>query len=190
MVVSRERSDGRLAAKRETVLGMLPELLGPRAEPLDLRFHRDVGSEQQSAQLILVSNNPYVLDGLVGSGSRPRIDSGVLGIVAVAIEGASAAAKLVSLEAVRQVQHFDGWSEWTAERFRVDSGSRVAAGIDGEAVVLDPPLEFRISPSALRVLMPPSAVGLSPGALRARLDAATIGNLWEIAAGSPRRGRR
>ena len=168
-------------AKRETVEQMLPELLGPRATPFDLRFAGPDGDEQRSAQLLLVSNNPYVLDGLVGSGSRPRLDTGKLGIVAIEIKGAAEAAKLVSLEALRQIGRFDGWAEWSADSFQVDSGSPVAAGIDGESVVLDPPLRFTISPSALRVLLPPSAVGLSPAAVRPSLSGSTLRELWGIA---------
>ena len=130
---------------------------------------------------MLVSNNPYVLDALVGSGSRPRVDTGRLGIVAVEIRGATEAAKLVSLEALRQVRRFQGWSEWSADRFQVESGSPVAAGIDGEAVVLEPPLRFTITPAALRVRLPPTVAGLSPAALRPSLSGSLLREFWEIA---------
>ena len=177
------QSDEYRDAKRETVEKMLPELLGPRAKPFDLRFAAGDGGAHSSAQMLLVSNNPYVLDSLVGAGSRPRMDTGKLGIVAIEIKDAAQAARLVSLEALRMVRRFEGWTEWSADTFQVDSGSPVAAGIDGEAVVLDPPLRFTISPSALRVLLPSSAVGLSPAALRPGLSVSTLGELWEIAAG-------
>jgi diacylglycerol kinase family enzyme len=177
------QSDEYRDAKRETVEKMLPALLGPRAKPFDLRFTAPGGGEHRSAQMLLVSNNPYVLDSLVGAGSRPRMDSGELGIVAIEIKDAARAARLVSLEALHNVRRFEGWTEWTADTFQVDSSSPVAAGIDGEAVVLEPPLRFTISPSALRILLPPSAVGLSPAALRPGLSLSTLGELWEIAAG-------
>ena len=170
-------------AKLATAEKLLPELLGPRAEPFDLRFVGPDGVERRSAQLLLVSNNPYELDSLVAAGSRARLDTGRLGIVAVEITGPAEAAKLASLEAVRRLQTFDGWSEWSASAFQVDSGSPVAAGIDGEAVVLEPPLRFTIAPSALRVRLPPSAPGLSPAALRPKLDRASLRELWEIATG-------
>jgi diacylglycerol kinase family enzyme len=177
------QSDEYRDAKRETVEKMLPALLGPRAKPFDLRFTAPGGGEHRSAQMLLVSNNPYVLDSLVGAGSRPRMDTGELGIVAIEIKDAARAARLVSLEALHNVRRFEGWTEWTADTFQVDSSSPVAAGIDGEAVVLEPPLRFTISPSALRILLPPSAVGLSPAALRPGLSLSTLGELWEIAAG-------
>jgi diacylglycerol kinase family enzyme len=177
------QSDAYRDAKRETVEKMLPDLLGPRAKPFDLRFTGPDGGEHRSAQMLLVSNNPYVLDSIVGAGSRPRMDTGELGIVAVEVKDAAEAARLVSLEALHAVGRFEGWTEWSADSFELDSGSPVAAGIDGESVVLDPPLRFRISHSALRVLLPPSAVGLSPAALRPALSASTVGELWGIAAG-------
>ncbi len=149
------QSDAYRDAKRETVEKMLPELLGPRAQPFDLRFVGPDGADHPSAQMILVSNNPYVLNSLAGAGSRPRMDTGRLGVVAIEITGANQAAKLVSLEAVGQVRRFEGWTEWSADRFQVDSGSPVAAGIDGEAVVLDPPL--RVHHLAVGSVRPPSA---------------------------------
>ena len=168
-------------AKLGTAAKMLPELLGPGAAQFDLRFLEPNGARERSAHLILVSNNPYVLSELVGAGSRPRMDTGKLGIVAVEIGGAAAAARLASLRVVRQVRRFEGWAERTADSFQVESGSPVPAGIDGEAVVLDPPLRFTITPSALRVRLPPTAVGLSPAALRPSLSGASLRELWEIA---------
>ncbi|HEY1370560.1 MAG TPA: diacylglycerol kinase family protein [Gaiellaceae bacterium] len=170
-------------AKLATMQQMLPELLGPRATPFDLRFRGPDGGEQESAQMLLVSNNPYVLDRLVGAGSRPRMDTGELGIVAVQIANAAQAATLVSLEALGQVRRFEGWLEWTVPEFEVDSGDRVAAGIDGEALLLEPPLRFRIAPAALTVRLPPTAVGLSPAALKPALSASTLHDLWDMAVG-------
>ena len=175
------QSDAYRDDKVGTAKKMLPTLLGPRAVPFDLRFIGPDGTEQRSAQMLLVSNNPYVLDRLAGAGSRPSLDTGRLGIVAVQIASATQAAELVSLDALGQVRKFGGWSEWTADQFEVDSGSGVAVGIDGEAVVLEPPLRFTISPSALRVRLPPAALGLSPAALAPGISGSSVRELWRIA---------
>jgi diacylglycerol kinase family enzyme len=103
--------------------------------------------------------------------------------VTVEIANTAQAAELAALEAFGQAGHFQGWSEWTAELFKVDSTSSVAAGIDGEAVVLEPPLEFRIAPGALRIRLPPQAVGLSPAALAPGLTRSAFRDLWQIASG-------
>ena len=55
-------------AKLRTVIEMLPDLLGPDAEPFDLRFTGPDGAEYRGAQLVLVSNNPYKLDPVGTSG--------------------------------------------------------------------------------------------------------------------------
>ena len=168
-------------AKLETMEKMLPELLGPRAEPFDLRFSGPDGGGQRSAQLLLVSNNPYVLDRLAGMGSRPRMDTGQLGIIAIEIADARHAMQLIALESTGHVRRFDGWVEWSAPEFEVSSGSPIAAGVDGEALVIDPPLRFRIAPAALRVRLPPSAPGLSPAARRPALSGAAVSELWKVA---------
>ena len=38
------------------------------------------------------------------------------------------------------------WREWSATEFEVDSSRPVPAGVDGEAMTLEPPLRFRIRP--------------------------------------------
>jgi diacylglycerol kinase family enzyme len=177
------QSDAYRGAKLQTMEKMLPDLLGPRATPYDLRFRGPEGEEHRTAQLILVSNNPYRLDRLAGMGSRSRLDTGQLGIVAVNIRSAAEAAELISLETVGQVRRFPGWQEWTSGTFEVDSGSRVAIGIDGEAVTLTPPLRFRIAPSALRIRLPPTIAGLSPAAESPGLTSSGMRDLWRIASG-------
>jgi diacylglycerol kinase family enzyme len=171
------RSDAYRDAKVETMERMLPELLRPGAKPLDLRFADGEGRPHKTAQLVMVSNNPYRLDRLAGGGSRPRLDTGELGIVAVEIRSATEAAALFALEAVGRGRDFSGWLEWSAPNFTVESDSAVATGIDGEAVLVAPPLRFEIVPQGLTVLLPPSAVGLSPVALTPGLSRATVKEL-------------
>jgi diacylglycerol kinase family enzyme len=167
--------------KLETIQEQLPDLLGPGAEKFDLHFRDPEGSERNSAHLVLVSNNPYRLDRLAGFGSRERLDTGRLGIVTLDVEDAAQAAALIALEAVGQASRYPAWDEWTVEEFEVGSGSDVPAGVDGEAVVLEPPLRFRIAPAALRVRLPAGA-GLSPAALAPGVGS-SISRLWRIAAG-------
>ena len=64
------QSDDYRDAKMHTTAEMLPQLLGPDATPLDLRFDLPDGREATTAQLILVSNNSYQLGGLRGSFTR------------------------------------------------------------------------------------------------------------------------
>jgi diacylglycerol kinase family enzyme len=105
---------------------------------------------------VLVSNNAYRLGRALGSGTRPRIDDGLLGITVIgAISWQD--------EAGRALQR--PWRAWSSPTFEVGSEKPIAAGIDGEAVVLDAPLEFRIRPKVLRVRVARQHPGASPSAM-------------------------
>jgi diacylglycerol kinase family enzyme len=176
-------------AKLKTAVSILPDLLGPDATQLDLRYTGPDGQARQTAHLILVSNNPYQLDQLGGRGTRPRMDGGTLGIVAVMIADAAEAGMLAALEAAGQVSRFAGWIEWSAPRFEIDSGGQVQIGVDGEALTIDPPVVFVSRPGALRVRMPRHALHLSPAARTVRvLSGSTIAELGRVAAGRPGAG--
>jgi diacylglycerol kinase family enzyme len=165
-------------AKMRTAAALLPDLLGPDAQPLDLQYTGPDGKAYQTAHMVLVSNNAYQLDDLSGRGTRERIDLGLLGVVTAHIEGTLAAEQLVALNAAGQIRRFSGWHEWTTPRFRIDSGGPVEIGVDGEAMTLEPPLLFESLPAALRVRLPGHAPGLSPATRR--VSRSTLGELWAI----------
>ena len=168
-------------AKLRTAASLLPDLLGPEAEPLDLRFAGPDATEYATAHLILVSNNPYQLDNIGGRGTRERIDRGTLGLVAARISGPGDVQRFVALEAAGQVRRFEGWLEWESSRFQVDSGAPVEIGIDGEALTMDPPLVFSSRPGALVVRLPRSAPGAAPAAAALHLvSRSTIAGLAAI----------
>jgi diacylglycerol kinase family enzyme len=172
-------------AKLKTAADVLPNLLGPDATPLDLRFTGPDGTQYPTAELILVSNDPYQLDYIGGRGTRARLDAGVLGVVAARITGPVAAQRFVALQAAGQIRRFEGWLEWTAARFQVGSGGPVEIGIDGEALTMEPPLVFSSRPGALRVRVPRHA-SLSPAAAAVNLASrSTAAELAAIAMGRP-----
>jgi diacylglycerol kinase family enzyme len=141
-------------AKLRTMLDMVPEVLGPEAEGLDLRWSRPGHHEHSSAVAILVSNNTYRLGRVIASGTRPRLDAGVLG---VAVIGGGDQGGLMGLTR----RPLD---QWSATEFEVGAAAPVPAGIDGEAAVLDPPLRFKSRPAALRVRIARAHPGASPSA--------------------------
>jgi diacylglycerol kinase family enzyme len=138
--------EGYREAKLRTIADTAPEVLGPGAGGLDLRWSGPDGHENRSGAVLLVSNDPYRLGHALASGTRPRLDMGTLGI---AVMGANDGAQNL---------------QWSSETFEVDSGGNVAAGIDGEAASLEPPLVFRSRPGVLRVRIAPHHPGASPSA--------------------------
>jgi diacylglycerol kinase family enzyme len=150
------QSKGYRDAKIRTLLDTAPTVLGSEGSQLDLRWTSPDGVAHPSAATILVSNNPYRLGRAVGSGTRPRIDTGKLGIAVVRAPGEDSSQGTES-SLLRQ---------WSTLTFQVDSTHPVPLGIDGEAVVLEPPIRFRIRPGVLRVRIAPQHPGASPSAMQ------------------------
>jgi diacylglycerol kinase family enzyme len=142
-------------AKLRTILDTVPEVLGPGGTGLGLRWTGPGGHEHASGAAILVSNNRYRLGRAVGSGTRPRIDDGRLGITIVGAPTGRGEGRRLARRP---------WREWTAPVLEVDADQPVPAGIDGEAVKLEPPLRFRIRPGVLRVRIARQHPGASPSA--------------------------
>lgn len=171
-------------AKLRTAMNMLPDLLGPNGGPMDMSFAGPDGQQHPAAQMILVSNNPYQLAHTGGRGTRERMDRGLLGIVAIRVADASDAGRLVALELAGQLNHFPGWLEWTAPRFEVGAAGPLEVGVDGEALIMDPPVVFESRPGALRVLLPRHALRRSPAARAVRLmSRSTAVDLGRVAVG-------
>ncbi len=142
-------------AKSETTKALLPEMLGKTSEPFDLQFDDPDGGHVDGAFLIQVSNNPYVLGATLDASQRRRLDTGMLGVVAVTASTGAEAAQVVALTALGQRRRSRHWHEFTTQRFEVRSRSGKAfAGIDGEALELGTPLRFEIHPRGLRLLVP------------------------------------
>ena len=143
-------------AKIRTLLDTVPDVLGPSGSELDMRWSGPSGQPHRGGAAVLVSNNRYRLGHAVGSGTRPRIDDGLLGITVVG----TATGRGESGSSTQRP-----WREWSAPTFEVDSSGPVPAGIDGEALVLDAPLHFHIRPGVLRVRIARKHPGASPSAI-------------------------
>jgi diacylglycerol kinase family enzyme len=142
-------------AKVETTKALLPEMLGKTDKPFDLQFTEADGSEVDGAFLIQVSNNPYVLDAFLDATERRSLDTGQLGVIALTATTGKDAAAMVTLAAIGSRKTSRNWHELVCETFEVRSRSGKAfAGVDGEALEMDTPLQFQIYPRGLRLLVP------------------------------------
>ena len=168
-------------AKLRTTLDTLPDLLGDNADSLDLHFVDSLGQAHDTADVVLVSNNPYVLSSLGGVGTRARMDTGELGVVSPDDHLGNGCAPVPGPRDRGPGARFPGWQEWTTPRFEITSSGPVQVGVDGEALTMDAPVVFEILPAALTVLLPPHAPGRSPAARK--MSANTPGELWDLALG-------
>jgi diacylglycerol kinase family enzyme len=179
------QSDAYRDGKLGTWKRMLPEILGREAAPSDLLFDAPHARDWENASLVIVSNNPYQLRRFRGAGTRPRLDTGRLGIFATRMRGAGAVAKLVTLGTIGQHRRLGGVLQWSSLEFEVRASAPVAVGLDGEALVLAPPLRFVSLPGALLVRVPRTATGVSPAGGAVTLTRRNLMALMRIAAGKP-----
>jgi diacylglycerol kinase family enzyme len=140
------------ASKIRTLLETLVDTLGPEAEPKELRWRDAAGIEHTSTALVLISNNVYRLGASLGSGTRPHLDEGVLGVVDFEppIPGPESSA--------------GRYRELKLPELEVDCDAPIPLGVDGESLTMEAPLRFRIRPGALRVRIAHAHPGASPSA--------------------------
>ncbi|POX54512.1 diacylglycerol kinase [Streptomyces sp. Ru71] len=132
-------------AQLRTALHDLPELLTGEDAPR-LRM-RSGDRHAEGLQAVLVSNNPYRYAVGPRRSHRESLDSGLLGVLCVHVDNSAGAARAVGGGA--------GFTRLTASGVVVDADTvTVAAGIDGEHVLLPAPVVCRIVPGALRVRLP------------------------------------
>jgi diacylglycerol kinase family enzyme len=144
--------EGYRNAKLQTLLDTLTNSLGPEGEAAELRWRDEDGVAQASTALILVSNNAYRLGPTIGSGTRPHLDAGVLGIVDFHPPTGATGPQTAR------------YRELTQAELEVDADATIPLGVDGESLALEPPLRFRIRPKALRVRISHRHPGASPSA--------------------------
>jgi diacylglycerol kinase family enzyme len=118
-----------------------------------LRYVTPDGRTHERAPLLLISNNIYHYSGHPDYGRRFRLDSGRLGIGAITNlpEGAVAS---MHLHQIRSLQ------EWEATSYHIESDEPILAGLDGEALQFESPLDLVVRSKGLSVLVP---AGTKPG---------------------------
>jgi diacylglycerol kinase family enzyme len=139
-------------AKLRTLLSTAGTMRGSTSPAPPLRVVDDLGKAHEHPAVVLVSNNPYALEPPAVAGTRPRLDGAQLGIVVLDAPGGNPNPPARA---------------WSAAALQVHAAAPVHAGIDGEAVDLDPLLRFAILPAALRVRISSRHPGVSPSGRRA-----------------------
>ena len=127
---------GYRSAKLRTLIETAEPVLGPSAAAPPLHVVDDRGREHSDPAGAAGLEQPLHARAPVGPGTRPRLDTGLLGVVLLGLPN--------------EPPHRAGRA-WTASRLDVGAGAVVHAGRDGEAITLDPPVHFASRPGALRV---------------------------------------
>ena len=103
---------------------------------------------------VFVGNNEYQLSGLE-LGGRKALNGGRLHVCMAPGMPRGGVAQMILVAIFGDVYRIDGFESFSAPEVRLDAGvPQLHVSIDGEAVILDNPLAFRIRPGALRVVVP------------------------------------
>jgi diacylglycerol kinase family enzyme len=136
-----------------------------------LQFALPDGRRADHAAVLLISNNRYVWSGPPDFGRRARLNKGELGAMAMLSVPRGQDVMTVAL------RDLTGREEWSTPELVLGSDDdSIAAGVDGEAVMLPAPVHLRTVPGGLRVLVP---AGTRPGYVAPRQKA--VANLLDIA---------
>jgi diacylglycerol kinase family enzyme len=112
--------------------------------------------------LVLVANNEYRMIG-IHAASRESLAKGTLALYVLNAERRPGLLRLAGQLLVRGAEQVDELDMLMVEEATVETRrSRLQVALDGEVVVLDSPLEYRIRPKALRVHMPAEASACYP----------------------------
>ena len=132
-----------------TVLGRYPMI--------HVKLEADELSTTRRTPLVFIGNNPYEIHGLK-LGTRARLDGGKLSVY-LTRDVSRWRLFVFALRALfgnlREAEDFDTL-ETSALSIRT-SGRHVHVAADGEVVLLESPLEYRIRPAALKVVVPQEA---------------------------------
>jgi YegS/Rv2252/BmrU family lipid kinase len=121
---------------------------------LQIRLSVDGKERAGRTPFLFVGNNEYETDRLT-IGSRNSLDRGQLSIYAASHTGRLGLVRLALRALLGGLRQDRDLLAFAAADLRVDTRrKRVRVALDGEVVVMEPPLHYRVRPKALRVLAP------------------------------------
>ena len=154
MVRKRQRHQRHLRrGKRMAMLWAALEVLD-RSRLVDLRLELDERVQECRAPFVFVGNNDYVLEGFE-IGKRERLDAGMLNVYTTRRTSAAGFFGLALRALFGRLRQADDFTESAVRSLRVESRRRrLLVATDGELNAFDTPLEFRIRPRSLQVIVP------------------------------------
>jgi diacylglycerol kinase family enzyme len=125
-----------------------------RSPLVELRLELEDRVHDCRAPFVFVGNNDYALEGFE-IGTRARLDAGMLKVYTTRRCTAGGLLGLALRAIFGRLRQADDFMESTVRSLRVESRRRMLlVAIDGEVRVMEAPLEFRIRPRSLQVVVP------------------------------------
>lgn len=146
----RQKNRGKWMATISALLKVLPRhpLLHLKVSAEGMEIHR-------ATRFVFIGNNEYLMNAFTYS-ARSRFDSGDLYLYIARSRGRLGLVGLGLLGLFRDLKWSDRFDRVCLPEFRIETHHKKAVPVylDGEVLVLRPPLEYRNRPHALRVIVP------------------------------------
>jgi diacylglycerol kinase family enzyme len=126
-----------------------------RAHPF-LHLRLELGGEEHRRRtpFVFIGNNVYRMEGL-DIGARERLDAGVLSVYLAHRTGRLGLVRLALRALFGRLYEGDDFEAGTTARLRIDARhKRLLVATDGEVQAMELPLDYRIRPRALKVVVP------------------------------------
>ena len=154
IVRERERQQRRLRRSKRAAMLWATLAVLDRPSFLDLRLELDERVHDCRAPFVFVGNNDYAMEGF-DIGSRARLDAGCLNVYTTRRCTAGGLLTLALRAVCGTLRQADDFMESSVRYLRVESRRpRLLVATDGEVNAMDTPLEFRIRPRSLQVIVP------------------------------------
>ena len=142
---------------------MLPDMVRRDAACCELEFDVPHTANWGSAASLVIGLEQSVSAATFrGVGTRPQLDTGLLASSRREHAAPAQSQSWSTLGTIAQHRRFGAVRQWSSLEFEVRASAPVAVGLDGEALMLVPPLRFVSLPGALRVRVPRHSAGVSP----------------------------
>jgi len=154
MVKERDRQQRRLRRSKRHAMVWATLAVLQRPPILDLRLDLDGEVHDYRAPYVFIGNNAYRMEGF-DIGTRERVDEGCLSVYTTRA-GTTGELVMLALRALfGRLRQAEDFFESHASSLRVVSRKpRLLVATDGEVTPMKTPLEFRIVPRALEVIVP------------------------------------
>ena len=126
---------------------------------IDVRLELDGEVESRRTPFVFIGNNEYQIEGF-NVGSRARLDAGKLSIYLTRRRGRRGLLGLALRALIGTLHQARDFEALTAQSVTIATRHKaIPVATDGEVTVMTIPLEYRIRPKALRVIVPAPAPG-------------------------------
>ena len=154
MVRHRRRQQRRLRRSKRTAMLWATLAVLHRSPLLELRLELDDRVRHCRAPFVFVGNNDYELEGF-DIGTRRRLDAATLKVYTTRRDSTGGLVTLALRALFGRLRQADDFMESSVRSLRVESRRRrLLVATDGEISSMETPLEFRIVPRSLQVVVP------------------------------------